>query len=257
MTSYYTINDASFQVADINIDDTETLVEAGKNIYNDLDSFWLFLFANKKINPFTLLEQSNANLEEELAGLTGLGLTNQNTGVDAIFTAGSLIFPTTANSGDTWSYGSTGEFSLTGGFALIDSYNPFSKRAVIKYVEGFTFGNNDVTYKNGLVKGKTGYELYPEAPVILTASISEELSIVNEVNYLTELNQPYVSVKSEYPLVTKSSPGSIPAYEPIGTGANNITIQTQLNTRITQIKAYVPSTIKKSAITKVIQNYEG
>lgn len=255
MTSYFKVDDSNFVTTDINVDNTQTLIETANSIYEDIDSFWLFLLANKKINPFELLEENNSVLQSTAAGFTGIELQTTEGG-DGLFTNGSLLFPKTENTGASWEFGSTGNFELNGGFALIDSYNPFSKRAVIKYVEGFTLGLvYDIGDLKGLVKGSTSYSWYDKTAGIY--GITQELGVVNEVSYVSDVsdtNKEYVKVKSEYPLLKKGS--GIPAYEPVGTGGIQTTISQVLQSRITQIKCYLPQSIKNSAFAKVVQNYK-
>jgi hypothetical protein len=88
MTSYYTVNDSKFVLTELVIDSNDTLIETSKKIYDNIDSFWLFLFANKKINPFDLLEPNNSVQENTVAGFTGLQLLVYNSAEDAIFTNG-------------------------------------------------------------------------------------------------------------------------------------------------------------------------
>lgn len=257
MTSYYVANDSFFEKNDISIDNTHTLIEAAYQNYGDVDSFWLFMFANKKINPFELLSFDNSTVTVDVSNLTGVGLAT-NSGGDAIFTTGSIVFPYVENSGNTWEYGSTGNFSLTGGFAIVDSFNPFSKRANLKYIQGFTFDIS--TTVNSLVKGKTLYDLYNKTqdPVELASvqEITDALEIVYEIKYVNDKNKEYLIVESEYPVIKKTPPGEIPLYEPVGTGGIQIQNQVFIENRINQIKAYLPSKIKKSAFTKIIQNYK-
>lgn len=253
MCSYYVANDTNSVIADVRIDNTETLIEAAHKIYKDVDSFWLFLFANKKINPFELLEESNTVLSQTVSGLTGIGVWNL-LGEDANFPAGSLIFPQTNNTGSGWDFGSTGNFSLTGGFALIDSYNPFSKRAVVKYVEGFTlatlYDGNGLDLR-GAVKGKTQYTLYDQTAQIY--GITKENFVTGKIDYLTSDLIPFVSVKSEFPLIKK---GIESPYEPIGTGGIATSINETIDAKINSIKAYLPGTIAYTNFKKVTPNYQ-
>lgn len=260
MTSYFTVNDSQFITTDLTIDNTDTLIEASKKIYDDIDSFWLFLFANKKINPFDLLEPNSSLVQSTISELTGLQLLEYNTSEDAIFTNGSLIFPKTENTGSSWEYGSTGEFDLDGGFALIDSYNPFSKRAVVKYIEGFTLANaNAMGPLKGLVSKPTGYSWYDKeaeineiTPALVVAdAIKYDFSSVAESLTTAE---SLIEVKSEYPLNKKVS-GQAP-YEPVGTGGVSISIQQTLQTRIPSIKAYLIGSLRDASFNKVIQNYQ-
>lgn len=256
MTSYFTVNDSQFITTDLTIDNTDTLIEASKKVYQDIDSFWLFLFANKKINPFDLLEPNSSVVQSTVSGFTGIGL-EVYPAQDAIFTNGSLIFPQTTNTGASWEYGSTGEFDLNGGFALIDSYNPFSKRAVIKYVQGFTlalgplYGGGGPVLK-GLVKESNNYSWYDKEAQI--SGITQELGVADAIDYNFDVGESLIKVKSEYPLLKKGS-GQSP-YEPVGTGGVPVSLEQTLQTRIPSIKAYLIGSLRDASFNKVIQNYQ-
>lgn len=254
MTSYYDVNNIGMQTTETNVDNTYTLVELANSLYEDMDSFWLFLFANGSINPFTLLEQSNTNLKTFNESITGLQLLVENSAEDALFTIGSLLLPSTSNTGSAWSFGSTGNFSLTGGFALIDSYNPFSKRANVKYVQGFSLGistTTGITF-TGFVKQPSGYSFYDKSTGIY--SVDPKLNVVEEINYLTSDKQTFISVKSEYPLLKKGY-GQSP-YEPKASGGITFDVENVIEKRIPKIKTYLPGTVKQSNFIKIVQNYE-
>lgn len=254
MTSYYDVNNIGMQTTETNVDNTYTLVELANSLYEDMDSFWLFLFANGSINPFTLLEQSNTNLKTFNESITGLQLLVENSAEDALFTTGSLLLPSTSNTGSAWSFGSTGNFSLTGGFALIDSYNPFSKRANVKYVQGFSLGistTTGITF-TGFVKQPSGYSFYDKSTGIY--SVDPKLNVVEEINYLTSDRQTFISVKSEYPLLKKGY-GQSP-YEPKASGGITFDVENVIEKRIPKIKTYLPGTVKQSNFIKIVQNYE-
>jgi hypothetical protein len=252
MTSYYTVNDSKFVLTELVIDSNDTLIETSKKIYDNIDSFWLFLFANKKINPFDLLEPNNSVQENTVAGFTGLQLLVYNSAEDAIFTNGSLIFPRTENTGANWEYGSTGEFDLNGGFALIESYNPFSKRAVIKYLEGFTFANaNDMGPLKGIVGSSTGYTWYEKQAGIY--GITQELGVASKIEYSFNDVKDLIKVNSEYPLLKKGS-GQSP-YEPVGTGGVVISNSETIKNTIPKIQMYLKGSLKDSFFKKITQNY--
>lgn len=254
MTCFYDINTIGIQTSETNVDSNSTLVELANNVYDDVDSFWLFLFANDTINPFNLLEQSNTSLDKFNKTITGLQLLVENAQEDALFTTGSLLLPSTNNTGSAWSYGSTGNFSLTGGFALIDSYNSFSKRANVRYVEGFSLGLSTVTgiTFSGLVKGSTGYVTYDKPTGIY--GLEAKLDVAEEVNYLASDRQTIVSVKSEYPVLKKGS-GQSP-YEPLASGGITLDAESVLKKRLPTIKTYLPGTVKQTNFIKIVQNYE-
>lgn len=250
--AYYKFDVDSILKQDYAIDAKTTLLEAGAILYKDANSFWLFLLANKKINPFDLLEPNNSVQENTVAGFTGLQLLVYNSAEDAIFTNGSLIFPRTENTGANWEYGSTGEFDLNGGFALIESYNPFSKRAVIKYLEGFTFANaNDMGPLKGIVGSSTGYTWYDKQAGIY--GITQELGVASKIEYSFNDVKDLIKVNSEYPLLKKGS-GQSP-YEPVGTGGVVISNSETIKNTIPKIQMYLKGSLKDSFFKKITQNY--
>lgn len=264
MTTYYKVDDSQFKTKDINVDNTQTLIELSHMFYDDMDSFWLFLSANKKINPFDLLDFSNTTVKESVNQLLGLSVVQQQIPdyIDAILTPGSIIFPATEVTGPSWDYGSTGNFSLTGGFAVIDSYNTFSKRAITKQPIGFTFQLSN--FLSALIKGPTGYSLYnftreisgtTYTGQIYLGSTAATLTITDQINFETIDNTLYATIKSEYPIIKKGfglSPYEIP---PEGL-TQSIDINQTIKTNANKINSYIPNTMKASAFTKIIQNYE-
>lgn len=266
MTTYYRVDDSQFKTKEINVDNTETLIELGQSVYGDVDSFWLFLLANKKINPFNLLDFSNTSVKETSNNLIGLYVQQQSIPdyIDAVLTPGSILLPETQVGGSAWNYGSTGNFSLTGGFAVVEQYNNFSKRMITKQPVGFTFGLN--SYLSALVKGQTGYSLYnfnrtidgtTYIGQIFPSEITKVTSIVRELDYSLSDKDIYAKVTSEYPVVKKGS--GTPAYEfieePEGV-TQSIDINTTIETNINKINSYIYGTIKYSALTRIVQNYE-
>ena len=266
MTTYYQVDDSQFKTKEIDVDNTETLIELGQSIYGDVDSFWLFLLANKSINPFNLLDFSNTSVKETANNLVGLHVQQQSIPdyVDAILTPGSILLPETRVGGSAWNYGSTGNFSLTGGFSVVEQYNNFSKRMITKQPVGFTFALNG--YLSALVKGETGYSLYNFTRTIdgttytgqiFPSQIVEVTSIVTELDYSLSDKDIYAKVTSEYPVIKKGS--GTPAYEFIeeaGGATLSIDINTTIETNINKINSYISGTMKYSAFTRIVQNYE-
>lgn len=263
ITSYYEIEDLNFQKNKINLDKSETFIEASYRIFDDVNLFWLFLYANKTINPFTLTKLNSSDLLKSEETLTGLEIL-QYTGSDTQFVAGSILTPFFNPGGSSWSYGSTGTFSLTGGFALVDSFNTFSKRPILKPPQnGFTFYESEEV--SGLLKGiyqdssfteKTSankYSQYAGATATID-SIKSKPQISGEINYVNSNNNTYFSVKSEYPLVKKGTGKS--GYEIRETGGETFTFEEIAIDENIQIDCYVPSSIKYSKFKKIIQNYK-
>lgn len=251
LCSYFTVNEVNMQKSNFNLDKSTTLVEAAQQIYQDVDSFWLFLFANKKVNPFTLANENNTSNVKKNNSLTGVAAKNEYSLFDSIFLSGSIVVPKTNNTGSAWNYGSTGNFSLTGGFAVVDEFNPFSKRFISKEPIGFTYGTGN--YITGLVKGFTGkYSSYDTGASAIVEDLLEKLSLPEELLYDTINTKEFVKVKSEYPLFAK---GSNPAYKPLEEPPIEITFEQSIEENFNNIEIYLPATVQYSNFTKIIQNY--
>jgi hypothetical protein len=105
----------------IDLDDKSTLIEAASKIYNNPDSFWSFIIANKKINPLKILPP-NANIfNKNEEGKYDISLTGDLSGTTSyVFPRGSIILPYQSNSGNSASFSSVGNFNIDGPFSLID-----------------------------------------------------------------------------------------------------------------------------------------
>ena len=263
ITSYYEVDDLNFEKIKINLDKSETFIEGSNRVFDDTNLFWLFLYANKTINPFTLNKLNASEKLKSEESLTGLEIL-QYTGSDTQFISGSILTPFFNPGGSSWNYGSTGNFSLTGGFALVDSFNTFSKRPVLKPPQnGFTFYDSEEV--SGLLKGifqdvsfseKTSpnkYTQYAGASASIQ-SIKSKPQISGEINYVNSNNNTYFSVKSEYPLVKKGVGKS--GYEIRETGGETFTFEELTVDENIQIDCYIPSSIKYSKFKKIIQNYK-
>jgi hypothetical protein len=134
--SHYEINTPLAQTQKVVIDDHTTLVEFSQNIYQDNNSIWLFLLANNYIDPFDLAAYSVslylANNKNKLS--TSLS-SDPEILVPPISVAGAASIITEyigSTSGKKWEYSSVGNFSLTGGFALVESSDYYTGKSVLK-----------------------------------------------------------------------------------------------------------------------------
>lgn len=251
LCSYFTVNEVNMEKSNFNLDKSTTLVEAAQQIYQDVDSFWLFLFANKKVNPFTLANDNNTAKIKKNSSLIGVAAKNSFSVFDSIFLTGSVVVPKTNNTGSAWDYGSTGNFSLTGGFAVVDEFNPFSKRFISKQPVGLTFEETNVI--TGLVKGFTGkYVSYDTAVSAIVENVTGKLNLPEELLYDTVETKEFIKVKSEYPLFAK---GSNPAYKPLEEQPIEVTFEQTVEENLNNIEIYLPATVQYSNFTKVVQNY--
>ena len=251
LCSYFTVNEVNIEKSNFNLDRATTLVEAAYQIYQDVDSFWLLLFANKKINPFTLTNNNNTLNIQKNNKLTGIAAKNEFSIFDSIFLTGSLVVPKTNNTGSAWDYGSTGNFSLTGGFAVVDEFNPFSKRFISKQPVGFTYTETQVI--TGLVKGFTGkYSQFDPGATAIVENIVGKLSLPEEIIYTTSETKEFIKVKSEYPYFSK---GVDPTYKPSTDTETPINFEEIIDSSLNNIEIYLPATVQYSNFTKVIQQY--
>lgn len=253
LCSYYTVDEVNIQKSQINLDKSTTLVEAAYNVYGDIDSFWLFLFANKKINPFTLANENNTVKLQNDKTLEGVAARDQNTVYDSIFLAGSVVLPKTNNTGSAWNYGSTGNFSLTGGFAIVDSFNPFSKRFISKTPSGFTYDPGIGQAITGLIPSATGgFKTYDAGKTAQVEQVDAKLGLPEEIIYLTSETKQFIKVKSEYPIFAK---GGNPTYVPSTDQETTITVQESIEQSTNDIEIYLPATVQYSNFTKIVQKY--
>lgn len=252
--SYYTVNDTPFTKANVEIDKSQTLVEASGSIYNDVNYFWMFLFANKKVNPFELTKQNKTLSLEKEETLTGVGGLEYNTSTDAIFLSGSVVVPATGNTGATWSYSSTGGFSLTGGFALVDSFNPFSKRFILKELKGgMTLSAAPGTTLTGALKDPVqGFTAYGITKTAYVFDLTPKIDLAEEIFYNDSKNLEYIKVKSEYPFNPK---GATPPYKPLQSGGITQTTEQFILNENLNISVYTPSSVRYERFIKVVQNY--
>jgi hypothetical protein len=253
ISSYFILNNDNLSKADIETSKNLTLIEMSGSVYNDVNSFWLFLLANKKLNPFDLTKTDNAVEQTNYESNTVGNAINTDNGFDVIVPAGSIVFPKIANSGDTYSFGGTGNYSLTGGFALVQSFDAFSKKYVaIEPYSGITFGVNDnVVF---LINGSTGYYQYAAATGGLTQSINTiqvQSESTQKIVYSSSTQFQVVEALSEdLPPVLK---GSAP-YQPSGI-SQAFSYSQVSNNENRNIKYFLPYSVGYYNLTKVIQNY--
>lgn len=138
--TYVDTSDSYLPTDTITIDSKTTLMEAAHNVYQDPNSFWIFVVANKTINPFTLLSVNNNIFISENENKVDLKLAGNTAGTTGfVFPKGSIIVPYTSNTGSSASYSSIGNFNLDGPLSLIESVSYYSGDMIIKDQLGATF----------------------------------------------------------------------------------------------------------------------
>lgn len=253
LSSYFVLNNENLSKADIETSKNLTLIEMSGTVYSDVNSFWLFLLANKKLNPFDLTKTDNAKLQSEYETNTVANAISIDNGIEVIVPAGSIVFPKISNSGDTYSFGGTGNYSLTGGFALVQSFDTFSKQYVaIEPYNGITFGvNNDVVF---LINGSTGYYQYASSGGGATQSINKiqtQKNATEKILYSDSTTLQVVESLSDdlSPIMKGSAP-----YEPAGI-SQAFSYSQVSNDENRNIKYFLPYSVGYYSLTKIIQNY--
>lgn len=250
LTTFFTLNNNVLELAETEVTKNSTLIELSAGLYSNPNTLWLFLFANEKINPFTLTKQDNSNLQTVYAENLSMNIVNNNANTDIFIPAGSLVYPYTTDSGNQYELGSTGEFNIDGGFALVQSYNSFTKIAnTLSTYSGITFSTNDqVTI---LINGETGYYWYrtPDlTPSKRINFISTQADVVQTETYSDD-ESSFIVLEGQ-PVVSKGSGD----YTPPGSPTSYSYSKTS-NLENRNVKYYLPYSSGYFDLTMVVQNY--
>lgn len=245
--TYSDTNNTTIETSNITIDSHSTLLEAAFNVYQDANSFWMFLLANKTINPFTLLsvnpniflQQNQDKLNTELVGNTA-GTTGY------VFPQGGILVPYKQNSGGSYSYSSVGNFDLSGPLTIIESVSYYNGQMIIKDQKGSTYPFIQTT-------GSTGEKLlviYPDNLGGYTIS-----NIVYPYNVISA-TQTIVKTQFGIPELIEEGPmGGAYLEQSVSsavTGSQEITILQTVQSSSKEITAYTPSAtgvLKSSFVT--------
>lgn len=231
--SYYKFNYENVSKKEITIDSKTTLPEAASVIYEDSNSFWLFLLANKWLNPFTLLEDNvlifskqNENKNDIRVGANssgGIDISDIQSSLETLIyiVPGSILLKNTgATSGNPWDYSYVGYFDLNDEFSIVESVNSYSKKITVKEscLSKTIFTNGVTGYKLANIN-KPEYSNYLEDKFETDSSKTQEIKTTNSTKTLIyqkenfkqefkdmEKNYPY----DEIPTQTSSLPGGDP-----------------------------------------------
>ena len=223
-------------------------------VYGDPNSFWAFAAANNTINPFKLLSQNAYIFSENTADKINLILLPGATAVTggSAFPVGSIILPYQGNSGATFLFGSTGEFNLTGPFAIIEQASFYDGNMVISSQQN--------TSQNFIVIGATS-----EHVTVIEKSLTGGYFWAG--SYYTGNKKTYSNkivaqtlvqdAKVIYRELISSNPtidDYLPKPTPVGgtTAYITTTASQQIDNTDNQIQAYIPSqlgTIQASFVT--------
>jgi hypothetical protein len=232
----------TFEKTNVELDDRTTLVEASNRIYDNPDSFWLFVLANNKINPFKISPPNATVFKKNEAGKFSVGFAGDLSGTTSyVFPKGSIILQYTANSGNSASFSSVGNFNIEGAFTLIEDEFYSSDSMITKkqkngtiLTEGTTGGSYVVIYPND--GGSYGIQklLYSSS---IVPSTSRTLTLFN-------------STTGKYVNQTKLTGNAPPkgfdaaSLEPVLIGSGNTsstdiaTLEDYLNSSSKEIKAF-------------------
>ena len=236
ISDFFTYLDNSSVIIDksnVEIDSKTTLLEASYAVYNDPNSFWLFLAANNTVNPFTLLATNTNIFITENEGKINMGIVNNPAGSTGLaFPEGTIIVPYIANTGDSASYSSIGNFSLDGPLTLVEDTSFYQRQMIIKDQKGGTFiSPNGLTGTYSIQK-----LLYPTNPKkSIETTLKVELTaegIIEEYSY----SDKYSSSKS------KSAPAPSLDFSGV-TGSTEITALQSIELSSKNIPAYVQSQV--------------
>lgn len=248
ISDFFTYLDNSSLIIDksnVEIDSKTTLLEASYAVYNDPNSFWLFLAANNTVNPFTLLATNTNIFITENEGKINMGIVNNPAGSTGLaFPEGTIIVPYIANTGDSSSYSSVGNFSLDGPLTLVEDTSFYQREMIIKDQKGGTFispnglTGSSIVVITPILGGTYSIQklLYPRSPKKSTeTTLKVELTaegIIEEYSY----SDKYSSSKS------KSAPPPSLDFSGV-TGSTETTALQSIQLSSKNIPSYVQSQV--------------
>lgn len=248
ISDFFTYLDNSSVIIDksnVEIDSKTTLLEASYAVYNDPNSFWLFLAANNTVNPFTLLATNTNIFITENEGKINMGIVSNPAGSTGLaFPEGTIIVPYIANTGDSASYSSIGNFSLDGPLTLVEDTSFYQRQMIIKDQKGGTFispnglTGSSIVVITPILGGTYSIQklLYPTNPkksidTTIKVELSEE-GFIEEYSY----SDKYSSSKS------KSAPAPSLDFSGV-TGSTETTALQSIELSSKNIPAYVQSQV--------------
>lgn len=243
--TYLDVDNAQVQEAAVPVDDKTTLVEAAATVYGDPNSFWAFVAASNTINPFTLLELNSYIFNKNSADKINFTLLPSALAVTGgiAFPVGSIVVPYSGNSGFTFNSGYTGDFNISGPFAVIEQSSFYDGNMVIGEQLGATqaFMVVGATSEHVTVIQKNFDGSFAWAGSYFTGN---KKAYSNKVVYQT-LNKDGKKIFKE---LVSSNP-TLDEYLPISTpiGGSTAYIPTNaldnIDNQTKEIQAYIPSQI--------------
>jgi hypothetical protein len=151
--TYADVSKSNIPTSPVTVDSKSNLLETSHLVYEDINSFWMFVLANQTINPFTLLTINSDIFTKENQPKTSIQITADTAGTTSyVFPIGSFILPYVSNTGGSYSYSSVGNFDLNGPISIIESAHYFNETMIIKDQRG-------ATYSFILQDGNTGSQI--------------------------------------------------------------------------------------------------
>lgn len=236
--TYIDIDSVSLQADEINVDAKTTLLEAAYQTYEDPNSFWTFLIANAKINPFDLLEPNTTIFKEKNEPKIDFILYANQAGTTGIaFPQGSIVVPYTSNTGSSASWSSVGNFDLNGPLALIEQSHFYDGTMTVKTQKGSTatFIN-----ANGLT-GDVFNVIYPTGTGYTISKLNYSGTKTKYLSKIVEIKKPedgrviLKDTKSSYPTLDEEKGQPIPV---VPTETKEISVIQATETKSKKIKAY-------------------
>jgi hypothetical protein len=241
--TYLDVETAPIEEASITIDDKTTLLEAAYRTYNDANSFWAFVAASNTINPFDLLAPNSAIFSKNVEGKLNFVLSTSASSITGgvAFPAGTILTPYTSNTGACYYYGSTGNFNLSGPFAVIEQTSYYDGNMVLGNQVGGT-GNFIVVgnpSEQVTVLQKTTGGTYSWAGSYYVAN---KKYVVNKV-VSQVINKDAKSISREVVSSNPTIDDILPVSTPIGgsTAPTNYTALQQVDSKSKNVQAYVPN----------------
>jgi hypothetical protein len=225
--SYYKFNIDTISKKEITVDSKTTLIEAAGQIYDDVNSFWLFLLANKWFNPFTLLEdnvdiilENKKNNNSILIKTTAdpADYPEQTASADLIYLKpGSILVKNSGNTyGNPWDYSYVGNFDLNSDFSIVQSTNFYTKRIELKYSginqtlftdgsSGYFFVTPNSSGNSAFVESNINFASIEETKTINTI----KTTVYQKENFKQEFKDLKKDTYDEIPTQTSALPSNI------------------------------------------------
>ena len=242
----YEIDFALAETQNTLLDNSHHLIELSQNIYQDNNSMWLILLANKSIDPFDLTAQDPTLYKKENENKITTGLKGILVSDPAVVVGHSSIVTEYVGStyGNKWEYTSVGNFDLNGPFSLIESTDYYTGKMVLKEpINGTVIDINSPAGSDSLAvlstdDGGVEYtEIAEEITTISKVPTTDDVAVVEIADEGVIIEQ---SASSSYPSIGSATP------PPPSTNTGTTTTVTNLEFVIAEnkyLKVFLPGKI--------------